>query len=44
MNVHSNRKEANVDGAESAGERWKEMRSGKEPKARTWSYRPLKGM
>lgn len=26
------------------GRRWEEMRSGKEPKARTWPYRPLKGM
>lgn len=28
-NVHGNRKEANVAGAESAGRKWKEMRSGK---------------
>lgn len=30
MNVHSNRKEANVDGAESAGEKveWNEVRKG----------------
>lgn len=41
-NVHRNRKEANVAGAESAGRKWKEMRSGKQPKARSWPYRPLK--
>ena len=31
-------------GQSQLGRRWEEMRSGAEPKANSWPYRPLKGI